>query len=520
LWAGIAPAEKAALAGLPGRAILRVRVPSPIPTITLQAGSGRPVYLQIAHALMREIHRGRFQPGDALPGYRTLAQELGVSRNTVMSAYRELAAEGWMVAAPGEGSTVAARPPHRLPAGAEGQADRRVPEGEPAALAGMGFDLHRAPDLAEPDGRRNLLRVASGNPDPRLLPGAALARAYRRALTVNPRGTLAVDDPQGHPELREALARSLRASRGIAATPERLVVTRGGQMAFALVARALLAPGDAVAVEALGSRDAWEACARAGARCLPVPVDGRGLDVEALERLASAERLRAVLVTPVRQYPTVVALSPERRTRLLALAGQRRLAVLESDHDSEFQFDGAPLPPLAAEDRSGVVVLIGSLSKIFSPGLRLGFVHAPAPLVAELRSARDALDRHGDPALERAMAELLQDGEIERHLNRMHPVYRHRRDVLGSALQGLLGAALAFDPPAGGLALWARAQEGVDVDAWARRALERGVAFQAGRQFAFDGGPVQGLRIGFSNYADPELVEVARRMAEALQEAR
>jgi len=493
-------------------------VAPPIPTITLDPGSDRPVYLQIAHALMGEIHRGRFQPGDALPGYRTLAQELGVSRNTVMAAYRELAAEGWLTAAPGEGSQVAKSPPRRLPdAAAATPAPASAPP-QKVVSGGMGFDLHRDPDPAAPGGARNMLRVATGNPDPRLLPGAALARAYRRALTVNPRGTLAVDDPQGHPALREALARSLRTSRGVAASPERLVVTRGGQLPLALVAHALLGPGDAVAVEALGGRDAWEACVRAGARCLPVPVDAGGLDVDALERLLSTERLRAVLVTPVRQYPTTVALAPERRARLLELAAKHRVAVLESDHDSEFQFDGAPPLPLAAEDRAGVVVLVGSLSKVFSPGLRLGFVHAPAPLMAELRSARDALDRHGDPALERAMAELLEDGEIGRHLNRMHKVYHHRRDVLAGALAQHVGDALAFERPAGGLAVWARAREGLDVDAWARRALERGVAFQAGRQFAFDGGPVQGLRIGFSSYDDAELVEVARRMGEALPE--
>jgi GntR family transcriptional regulator / MocR family aminotransferase len=494
--------------------------PAPTLPITLDPRSDRPVYLQIAHAVMREIHRGRFRPGDALPGYRTLARELGVSRNTVMAAYRELAAEGWLVAAPGEGSAVAPSPPARLPGA--GEEDAPAPRGAGAGPdeSPMGFDLHRAPEPGAPDAARILLRVATGNPDPRLLPGAALARAYRRALTVNPKGTLAVDDRQGHPALREALARHLRSARGVAASPDRLVVTRGGQLPLALVAHALLAPGDAVAVEALGARDAWEACARAGARCLPVPVDGGGLDLDALERLAEAERLRAVLVTPVRQYPTTVALAAERRVRLLELAGRRRIAVLESDHDAEFQFDGAAPAPLAAEDRAGVVVLVGSLSKIFSPGLRLGYVHAPAALLAELRSARDALDRHGDPALERAMAELLEDGEIERHLNRMHPVYRHRRDVLAAALARHAGEALAVTRPAGGLALWARVRDGIDVDAWARRALERGVAFQAGRQFAFDGLPVQALRIGFSAHAEEELGVVARRIGQALPEAR
>ncbi len=410
--------------------------------------------------------------------------------------------------------------PTRLPGGAGPAGGPAAPPMSGPPPGGMGFDLHRAPEPGAPDAARNLLRVATGNPDPRLLPGAALARAYRRALTVNPKGTLALDDPQGHPALREALARMLRATRGVPATPERLVVTRGGQLPLALVAHALLGPGDAVAVEALGARDAWEACARAGARCLPVPVDEGGMDVETLERLAAAERLRAVLVSPARQYPTAVALAPERRARLLSLAARHRLAVLETDHDAEFQFDGAAPPPLAAEDQAGVVVLVGSLSKVFSPGLRLGYVHAPAPLVAELRSARDALDRHGDPALERAMAELLEDGEIARHLNRMHPVYRLRRDALARALRADLGEVLTFAPPAGGLALWATVRGGVDVDAWARRALERGVAFQAGRQFAFDGRPVQALRLGFSAHAEEELAEVARRLRDALGEGR
>lgn len=489
-------------------------MPPAAPKIVLDPRSERPVYLQIAHAFMEEILRGRFRPGDPLPGYRTLALDLAVSRNTVLAAYRELQAEGWLVAARGEGSAVAPTPPTRLPGAAPAPAAGEHTGGHPHPA--MGFDLHRAPEPGAPDAARALLRVATGNPDPRLLPGTALARAYRRALTVNPKGTLALDDPQGHPALREAVASMLRAARGVPAAPERLVITRGGQLPFALVAHALLGPGDAVAVEALGPRDAWETCARAGARCLPVPVDGEGLDVDALERLAASERLRGVLISPVRQYPTTVPLSPGRRARLLALAARHRVAILEADHDAEFQFDGDAPAPLAADDAAGVVVLTGSLSKVFSPGLRLGFVLAPAPLVAELRSSRDALDRHGDPALERAMAELLEDGEIGRHLNRMHPIYRSRRDALARALSAHLGDALAFTPPAGGLALWARVREGVDVDAWARRALERGVAFQPGRKFAFDGGPVQGLRIGFSAHGEEELAEVARRLAAAL----
>lgn len=496
----------------------RLGVPQPEPTLSartptvfLDPQSREPVYLQIAHSLMREIHRGRLRSGDSLPGYRTLGERLGVSRNTVMAAYRELQAEGWVVSTPGEGSVVAPDPPTRLPG-------KSAPSDPAVDGSAMGFDLAAGSHEEAPQGSPSLLKVASGLPDPRLLPGAELARAYRRALVLNRQQNLELEDPQGHPMLRQSLARMLSESRGIAASPANLLVTRGSQMALFLAGQALLSAGDAVAVEALGHPGAWEAFARAGARCMPVPVDAEGMCVEDLAHLAESERLRAVYVTPLRQYPTLVPLAGERRARLMALAQAHRFAIIENDQDSEFLFEGRPRAPLAAEDRSGVVIHVGTLSKIFSPNLRLGFVHGPAPLIARMRALRQALDRQGDMVLERAFAELLDDGAIHRHLNRMQQAYRVRRDVLCRALNRALGDRLSFQVPEGGLALWAHVAEGVDVDRWAARALERGVAFQAGRRFAFDGGPVPSLRMGFSNYPESDLEEVALRMRAALVE--
>jgi GntR family transcriptional regulator/MocR family aminotransferase len=409
----------------------------------------------------------------------------------------------------GGGSVVAPNPPSVLPGVA------------PAPLRDQGrpgFDLvgeDPSPGGPTPGG---LLKVGSGLPDPRHLPSAVLARAYRRALLVNPQASLGVEDPQGHPRLREALGRLLAASRSIPAAADRLLITRGSQMAFFLAAQALFAPGDAVAVEALGDRAIWEAFARAGARCLPVPVDAGGIDVAALEVLASQTRLRAVLVSPQRQYPTLVQLAPERRRRLLELAAERRFAVLDADLDWEFQFNGQPGPPLAASDPAGVVIHFGLLSRIFDPGQRLGVVHAAAGFVARMRQQRLVFDRQGDPVLERAMAELLEDGEVQRHLNRLHSPYRHRRDALTAALRREAGEAVSIEPPTGGLALWVKVRDGVDVDAWAARALAHGVAFRPGRQFAFDGAAVQGFRIGFSSIDEPMLAEVAARIGAALRE--
>jgi GntR family transcriptional regulator/MocR family aminotransferase len=476
------------------------------PTLFLDPASSEPVYRQIAQALIREINRGRLNPGDPLPGYRALGEQLGISRNTVMAAYRDLQAEGWVVSTPGEGSVVALNPPTRDP-------------GQTASAAtGMGFDL---PEPGAPEAKTtpgSLFKVASGLPDPRLLPGAELARAYRRALTLNAQANLLIEDPQGHPRLREALAQMLASTRGMPARPDQILITRGSQMALFLASQALLQPGDGVAVEALGPRSAWEAFAQAGARCIPIPVDGQGMRVEALAEVARMEPLRAVYLAPTRHYPTLVPLSAERRARLLALAREHRFAILENAQDAEFQFEGRALAPLAADDPAGVVVHIGTLSKIFSPNLRLGFVHGPVPLVKRMTTLRQALDRQGDMVLERAFAELIDDGEILRHLNRMQLTYRRRRDALCESMQRHLGERVRFSVPEGGLALWAEVADGIDVDRWAARALEGGVAFRPGRAFAFDGGSVQGLRIGFSNYSEPELEEVALRMATALQE--
>lgn len=479
-------------------------------TFFLDPQSTAPVYRQIAQALIAEVQRGRLKPGDSLPGYRQLAEHLGVARNTVMAAYQELQTCGWLTARAGTGSAIADEPPLA----------RAAPESSPAPgearREAIGFELSSGSVSAEPRAHPGLMQFASGVPDGRLLPGVALARAYGRALKRSRNNPLALEDAQGHPQFRAAIAAMLARTRGISASEDRVFVTRGSQHAFFLLAEALLAPGDAVAVEALGLRDAWESFARAGARCRPVPIDEDGLDVEALAHLASRERLRAVLVTPQRQYPTLAVLSTARRARLLELAARHRFAVLEVDQDSEFQFEGRALAPLAASDEAGVVVHIGTMSKVLSPGFRLGFVHGPQPLIRRMKAIRRGFDRQGDLVLERAVAELMEDGELQVHVSRMREIFRRRRDALCAELgRSLAGVAEAVAPP-GGLALWVKVAPAIDVDAWAARALGRGVVFRPGRHFSFEQAPVQGLRVGFSNGTEKELEELAHRMATAL----
>jgi GntR family transcriptional regulator/MocR family aminotransferase len=474
-----------------------------------------PVFLAIARAVVDGIQCGRLAPGDALPGSRSLAETLGVHRNTVLAAVRELGAEGWIETATGKGTYVT----RRLP-------ESRVSPASRSRKKRPGFDLrgtmpsplgvehvNELLDGLSSAAPRGVLALVGGLPDLRLLPLDALARAYRRALSNSGVSRLGYGDPRGEPALRAALSGMLSARRGIAVDADSIVITRGSQMALHLVARAILAPGDVVAVERFGYRPAWEALAGAGARLVPVAVDGDGIDVEAIEKLVVRETLRAVYVTPHHQYPTTAVLAPGRRLRLLDLARRHRFAVIEDDYDHEFHYEGRPVLPLASADNSGVVIHVGTLSKILAPGLRVGFVVAPELVLRNICTLRTFVDRQGDRVLERAVAELIEDGEVQRHARRMRKVYLERRAALIDALSKHLPGRLRFDVPKGGLAIWAEAGAHEDVDAWQARALKTGVLLQTARRFSFDGRRGPYFRIGFAPVDVEEIDEAVQRMA-------
>jgi GntR family transcriptional regulator / MocR family aminotransferase len=360
-----------------------------------------------------------------------------------------------------------------------------------------------------------MLILLGGVPELRFLPRAELARAYRKALRgASAQRLLDYSDPRGDERLRAALIDLLACTRGIAAPADAVCVVRGGQDGIYLAARALLGPGDVVAVEELGYPPAWEALRMAGASLLSVPVDREGLDVGALERACAVRPVRAVYLTPHHQYPTTVTLSPDRRARLLALARRTRMMILEDDYDFDFHYDGRPRLPLASSDAAGVVVYFGTMSKLLAPGLRLGYVVAPDPVIRRIAEYRFRVDRQGDHVVERAVATLIEDGELQTHTRRAHRAYRERRDRMCDALRRAI-PSLEFAVPCGGMSLWARAP-GIDVDRWVERGMAGGVAFQAGRRFALDGRPNDRARIGFAAVDRDQLREAVRRLVAAL----
>ncbi|MET0286705.1 MAG: PLP-dependent aminotransferase family protein [Polyangiales bacterium] len=456
--------------------------------LQLDVSTSVPRRTQLARALVREIQRGRLLPGAFLPGTRPLAAQLGVNRKVVVAAFDELIAQGWLEALPQRGVRVAAH----LPRSAVGDAQPTVKETVRGAAR---------------------TRISDGTPDARIAPLDALARAQRRALRSLARtGQLDYGDPAGDPRLREVLASFVSQARGLSARAEQIVLTRGSQGALSLFALATLKPGDVVAVEDPGYTPAWRALSLTGAKIAHVSVDGHGLDTARLEALAKKlrGRLKAVYVTPHHQYPTTVSLSPERRMHLQRICQQHDVCLVEDDYDYEYHFDGTPLLPLCATPASPRYVYIASLSKLLAPAVRLGYAIASPSIVEALRATRAVLDRQGDVVLERAVAELIEDGELQRHARRARLLYVKRRDHL---LKRLGSTKLGCECPSGGLALWVRSA--VRIETLVARAEARGLVLQPGSAH-LHAGRLDAFRFGFAGHTPEELTAICRTLERCL----
>jgi GntR family transcriptional regulator/MocR family aminotransferase len=320
--------------------------------------------------------------------------------------------------------------------------------------------------------------------------------------------------PQGLHDLRAQIAAHLAATRGLAADPGCIVVTAGTQQALRIAAELLLDPGDAVWVEDPGYIAGRGALISAGAALVPVPSDNEGLDVAAGIRLAPHARL--TLVAPSHATPLGGALPIGRRLALLDWATRANAWVLEDDCDSEFRWEGHPLPPLASLDRSGRVIYCGTFSKTLSPGLRLGFAVVPAPLVAAFVRLRTLLDRGSDAIGQAVLAEFMRQGLLAPHIRRMRTEYAHRRAGVLGALERHAPALLTIPAP-GGLHMVARLPDGIDEAAAVRACRARGLAVMPLR--AYYAGPprMSGVVLGFSGTPVALAADAARRLGAALK---
>ncbi len=477
--------------------------------IQLRPQSQTPLYLQIVHSFIEEIRRGRISAGTALPGTRTLSEQLNVSRKTIISAYDELVAQGWATSDSTRGTFVSPNLPN-LPRWTHSATS------SPSPLVGGGFSWRNAPEVIPwVERSENYLVFDDGTPDPRLMPVDIIARTYRRALVRTARRSeLGYGDPRGTFALRQAISTMLNLDRGLATTANNICLTRGSQMALYLCATLLARRGDYVVVEKLTYPPARTAFARTGANILTVAVDEGGIVLEDLERVCEEYPVKAIYLTPHHHFPTTVSLSPERRLRLLELLRRKGIALVEDDYDHEFHFDHQPLLPLASASLDHTVY-IGSLSKLISPSLRIGYLVSNTSFVDDVASEIMLMDRQGSPTMETAVAELMGD-HINSYARKVHSIYKRRRDHFAGLLRDVLGRHILFDVPAGGLAFWARFRRPFCVREVVASAFRQQLKILPSDNFYSDGETPGGLRLGYASMDETELTEAVNRLRRAL----
>jgi GntR family transcriptional regulator/MocR family aminotransferase len=517
---------------------------APVVLLPLDPAATRPLHRQLYDGLRESILAGRFLPGARLPSTRALAADLGVARNTVVIAYDQLRAEGYLEGARGGGTRVRAAIPDELldvrPAARGNRRTSRSPHGT-RSVGAETADSH--PVEARLSARGAMLVAAGrgfaqrGGTSPRpfrlgvpaldAFPSALWARLTARRWRHRD-VYLGDADPMGEPALRAAIAGYVTTSRGARCTPDQVFIVNGTQQALDLVARVLLDPGDAAWVEDPGYPGARAALAAAGARVVPVPVDDQGLDVTAGERAAPDARL--AYVTPSHQFPLGAVMSAPRRLALLAWARRANAWLVEDDYDSEFRYSGRPLPCLQGLDAErrptgepSRVLYVGTFNKTLVPGLRLGYLVAPESLADSLRSARAATDRHAPTFVQGVLADFIGEGHYARHLRRVRALYAERQRILVDAVGETLPELLTLAPDAAGLHLIGWLAPGVgDAAAAEAASRERVEVFPLSRfTFAASVPPSRGaLLLSYAGFEGHAIRDGVRRLHRALESLR
>jgi GntR family transcriptional regulator/MocR family aminotransferase len=501
------------------------------PVLWIDRASSQPLHRQLYERYREAILEGRLRTGERLPSTRGLARELGVSRMPVLQAFEQLLAEGYFEARVGAGTFVAVSLPDLAPRapergdGANPRATRRTLARRIAAMP----PWERAPWL------RGVGPFRVSQPAVESFPLALWASLLARHSRNPPASQLLYADPLGFRPFREALAAYLRSARAVRCEPEQILVVSGSQQALDLAARVLLDPGDSVWMEEPGYGGARDAFALAGARLVPVPVDGEGLDVAAGRLLEG--QARAAYVTPSHQYPLGATLSATRRLQLLDWAQRSGSWIIEDDYDSEYRYESPPVAALQGLDRDGRVIYIGTLSKVLFPALRVGYMVLPPDLVPRFAAVREAMDVFPATLYQAALADFLGEGHFARHLRRMRLLYRERRDALVEALRGELSAELEVLDGQAGLHLVATFRPGASGTEGLAERSDRELAERAAREKLWlmplstcylgspgggDGmrepsGVAEGFILGYGATAREEMDEAVRRLKSVLR---
>ncbi|UUC44801.1 MocR-like pyridoxine biosynthesis transcription factor PdxR [Flavobacterium cerinum] len=428
--------------------------------INIDKTSKIPIYRQIAIAIITAIRNGSLKASTPLPGSRELARILQVHRKTIVAAYDELSAQDWILVIPRKQVLVSDRipllPPKKWSAAISESAytnDFSLPFRQLTEDQKETF-LNPIPDII----------IDDGHPDVRLSPISDLLKTYRsytgRKHAIK---TAHIGTTQGTLKLREALVTYLSESRGLTITAENIMITHGAQMSIYLASQLLLNATTSIIVGQPNYQVADATFRQTGSKIITVPVDEYGIDTKAIELICKKSPIHAVYVIPHHHYPTTVTLSVARRMQLLELSRRYSFAIIEDDYDYDYHYTSSPYLPLASSAHNGHVIYIGSFSKILDPSLRMGFMIAPRNFIAQSTALRKLIDVGGDGYMQNALATLIKEGELKRHLKKAKKWYHQRRDFLDTLLKTHLSSYVTYTLPSGGMAIWIQLKKGYTV---------------------------------------------------------
>lgn len=456
------------------------------------------MYLQIRHRFKTAIEQGHLRPGHRIAAARALATDLGVARGTVEMAYRMLADEGYLLMRGAAGTVVSPALPGAV-----------VSPSRPA-LPEPGHAVHIDHDGKAPK------PLQMGLPALDAFPRKVWNRLVGQRLRATDSSRLAYPHPAGYDELRQRIATYLGVSRGVSCLPEQVFVTTGFRASLELTLNSLSTSGDAFWFEDPGYILARPFLQHSGLNIVPVPVDANGMDVEAGLRMAPHATF--AMVTPSHQSPLGVTLSLQRRMALLEWAARRNSWIIEDDYDSEFRYQGRPLPALKSLDRDDRVIYSGTFSKVMFPGLRLAYVVAPASAVSRFESVAYRLNAGCPYLLQASVADFIAQGHFFRHLKKMRQLYAERRSMTQRVFNDVLHGKLHIELLPGGMHILARLLNATNDLAIGDQMRRAGLASNALSRWFIDAPPQHGLLFGFANIVDEQQAnQIAMRVRQAIE---
>ena len=482
-------------------------------TLALDRTGEEALYRQLYFAIRDAILQGRLRPGTRLPSSRSLAADLDVSRNTVVIAFDQLLAEGYVEGRTGAGTYVSATLPEELLAARPGQAGPQAgaaPGEDRLSKRGRFLAGIRSPGFAQPR------PFSPALPELARFPFDEWARLLARHWRYPKQEFLVGGDAAGYAPLRAAIAAYLGAARAVRCDPDQVLIVSGAQQALDLATRVLIDPGDRVWIEDPGYAGIRGALVASGAALVPVPLDAEGIDVAAGCRRAPEARL--AIVTPSHQYPLGVTMSLTRRLELLDWARAAGAFIIEDDYDSEYRYAGRPLAALQGLDGGGRVIYIGTFSKVMFPGLRLGYLVAPTDLVEAFRGLRQLVDSHPSSVAQAALADFIAEGYLAAHVRRMRALYARRQAGFLAEMHKRLGGRLSVAPDESGMHLIGYLPDSADDVALSRAAAERGVVVAALSRLYIDAPPRKGLMLGYAGVAEPAMRRAVAALAGAFDD--